>query len=555
MRFFNTAGPVKCEDHYCLPPLERFDLEEIISLIGQKKYFVLHAPRQTGKTTCLLALMEHLNATGQYRCLYFNVEPAQAAREDVKGGMRAILNEIASSALYYLSNDFLKARWRQVLEESGEYAALGELLSLWANQNPLPLVILIDEIDSLVGDTLISVLRQLRAGYPKRPALFPQSIILCGVRDVRDYRIHSSKEKAIITGGSAFNIKAESLRMGDFSAEETHTLFTQHTDETGQEFAGEALNLVWDLTEGQPWLVNALGYEACFKMKEGRDRKKMITLEMIEQSKENIILRRDTHIDQLADKLQENRVCRVIEPILAGFKEPEQIPVDDLYYVRDLGLIKINGQLRIANRLYQEVVPRELTYSTQVTISEQPSWYVRPNGYLDTAKLLLSFQEFFREHSEHWVERFQYKEAGPQLLLQAFLQRIVNAGGRVEREYGLGRMRTDLLVIWPIEAESSPEKYASHFTGQAKLKAETGVTLSPGTSRLHKVVIELKVLYKSLEMTVADGLEQTASYMERCGTDEGHLVIFDRRKGKTWDEKIFQREEDFRGRKIKVWGM
>ncbi len=75
------------------------------------------------------------------------------------------------------------------------------------------------------------------------------------------------------------------------------------------------------------------------------------------------------------------------------------------------------------------------------------------------------------------------------------------------------------------------------------------------TGRLHKVVIELKVLYKSLEMTVADGLEQTASYMERCSTDESHLVIFDRCKEKTWNEKIFQGEENFRGRKIKVWGM
>ncbi|GAG19490.1 unnamed protein product, partial [marine sediment metagenome] len=210
---------------------------------------------------------------------------------------------------------------------------------------------------------------------------------------------------------------------------------------------------------------------------------------------------------------------------LAGLKEPEQIATDDLYYVRDLGLVKIDGQLQIANRIYQEVIPRELTYSTQVTISEQPSWYIQPDGLLDMHKLLLSFQEFFREHSEHWIERFQYREAGPQLLLQAFLQRIVNAGGRVEREYGLGRMRTDLLAIWPYKG---------------------------GTQ---KVVIETKVLHKSLERTMAEGVEQTAAYMDRCGTNEGHLVIFDRSKEKTWDEKIFQREEEYQGKMVKVWGM
>lgn len=419
----------------------------------------------------------------------------------------------------------MKSRWLDVFEKSGEYAALGELLFLWAKESPIPLVILIDEIDSLVGDTLISVLRQIRAGYYKRPALFPQSIVLCGVRDIRDYRIHSSHDKAVITGGSAFNIKAASLRLGDFSREDIYTLYQQHTQDTGQAFADGALDLVWELTSGQPWLVNALGYEACFQMKDGRDRSMPIAAEMIEQAKENIIARRETHIDQLSDKLQEERVRRVIEPILAGLKGPEQIPTDDLFYAIDLGLVKVEGQLRIANRIYQEVIPRELTYSAQVTISEQPSWYILPNGQLDMEGLLSSFQGFFREHSESWVERFQYKEAGPQLLLQAFLQRIVNSGGRIEREYGLGRMRTDLLVIWP------------HKAG------------------VQKVVIELKILHTSLQNTIQEGLRQTVEYMDRCNAGQGHLVIFDRNKAKSWEEKIFKQEEKFQGKKITVWGM
>jgi hypothetical protein len=531
MRFFNTAGPVRCEEHYCLPPLERLDLTEILSLIAQKKYFVLHAPRQTGKTSCLLALMDYLNATGSYRCLYFNVESAQAAREDVRQGMRAILSAMSSRAFYFLKDDFPESHWQEMLEKSGEYGVLNTLLSLWARESPLPLILLIDEIDSLVGDTLISVLRQLRTGYDMRPTLFPQSIMLCGVRDVRDYRIHSAADKAIITGGSAFNIKAKSLRLGNFGREEVYTIFKEHTEETGQEFAHKSLDLVWDLTQGQPWLVNALGYEVCFDMKEGRDRSKPITAEMIQQAKENIILRRDTHIDQLADKLQEARVRRVIEPILEGLEEPEQIPPEDLSYVIDLGLVRVEGQLRIANRIYQEVIPRELTYSTQVTISEQTSWYIASDGSLDMDKLLGSFQEFFREHSEHWVERFDYKEAGPQLLLQAFLQRIVNGGGRVEREYGLGRMRTDLLVIWPYKS---------------------GVL---NNSAVQKVVIELKVLYKSLDYTIAQGLKQTMEYMDRCNTDQGHLVIFDRTEGKTWEKKIFKREEKYQNKSITVWGM
>ena len=507
MRFFNTAGPVNCKKHYCLQPLNRLNLDEILSLIDQEKYFVLHAPRQTGKTSCLLALMEHLNKTGDYRAAYFNVEVAQSAREDVKRGIKAVLNELGSWAASLLGDPFIKGSINKVLEEAGEDTVLGEMLSRWCQQSPKPIVLLIDEVDAMVGDTLIFVLRQLRAGYPKRPGSFPQSIVLCGVRDVRDYRIHSSKEKTIITGGSAFNIKAKSLRLGDFCEEDVYALYRQHTEETGQAFEEKALELAWDLTEGQPWLVNALGYEACFEMKEGRDRNKPITAKMIEEAKENIVLRRDTHIDQLTDKLREDRVRRVIQPILAGREQPEQLPEDDVQYVEDLGLIKAERQLRIANRIYQEIIPRSLTYTTQLTISQESEWYVRAeDGSLDMDRLLRAFQEFFRKHSEHWLERFDYKEAGPQLLLQAFLQRIVNRGGRVEREYGLGRMRTDLLVIWSVGAH------------RAERKAQS-------VKDVQKVVIELKILHGSLEQTVEEGLGQTWEYMDKCGTDEGHLII------------------------------
>lgn len=527
MRFFNTAGPVNPEKHYCLPPLARLNLEDLLSLIGQEKYFVLHAPRQTGKTSCLLALMDYLNQAGQCRALYVNVEGGQAARENVGEGMRAILGELAAAARDSLGDPFLDETWPGILEKHGAFGALSAALTAWSQASDRPLVLLVDEIDSLVGDTLISVLRQLRAGYTKRPRLFPQSVILCGVRDVRDYRIHSDREKTIITGGSAFNIKAASLRLGDFDRAEVETLLGQHTQETGQEFEPEAVELIWELTRGQPWLVNALGYETCFQMEAGRDRGQPITAELVGEAKERLILRRETHLDQLVDKLQEERVRRVIEPMLLGRAFEAGFQSEDVQYVVDLGLIRQerNGALEIANRIYQEIIPRELAWNAQMGMAVQTAWYLWPDGRLDAGKLLAAFQEFFREHSEHWVERFDYQEAGPHLLLQAFLQRVVNAGGRVEREYGLGRMRTDLLVIWPY----------------------------PGG--VQKVVIELKVLQGSLERTMAEGLAQTWAYMDRSGTGEGHLVIFDRDPKKSWEAKLFRRSETYQGIPITVWGM
>jgi hypothetical protein len=413
------------------------------------------------------------------------------------------------------------------------------LLSAWAEHSAQPLLVIFDEVDSLVGDTLISFLRQIRSGYTQRPVYFPQSVILCGVRDIRDYRIHSSRYKEVITGGSAFNIKAESLRLGDFKKSEVEELINQHTQETGQMFAGEAKDCLWHLSQGQPWLVNAMAYETCFKMKPGRDRSKTIDKDMVDQAKENLIDRRETHLDQLADKLQEERVRRIIEPLLQGVDDPDRLPTDDIQYVEDLGLITTTkGQIALANPIYQEVVPRELTYGTQLSLSQEAAWYVTPTKNLDMDKLIAAFQEFFREHSESWLERFQYREAGPQLLMQAFLQRIINSGGRIEREYGKGRRRIDLLILWPLQESEPGHPSWSRWQG-----------------KVQKVVIELKILYKSLEATLAEGLEQTHRYMDLCGTREGHLVIFDRRENVPWEEKIFQRREDYQGTDIVVWGM
>jgi type II secretory pathway predicted ATPase ExeA len=366
MRFFNTEGPVNCQDHYCLAPLSRLDMEDVMALIGQKKYFLLHAPRQTGKTTCLLALADYLNQSGQYHAVYANIEGAQAWRENVEQGMATVVTDIATWARSLTSACDAETLVREVLATTAPGSALGVFLSRWCEQLDKPLVLMLDEVDALVGDTLISLLRQLRAGYPKRPEHFPQSVILCGVRDLRDYRIQASSEKAAITGGSAFNIKAKSLHLGDFDQKETVALLLEHSVETGQVFTPEAQELIWQLTNGQPWLVNALAYETTWEMHAGRDRSRPIDAAMIQEAKEALILRRVTHLDQLAHKLREPRVRRVVEALLTGDPSPDAIPPDDITYVNDLGLIRTEGQLSIANPIYQEVIPRELTFSTQL---------------------------------------------------------------------------------------------------------------------------------------------------------------------------------------------
>jgi hypothetical protein len=212
-------------------------------------------------------------------------------------------------------------------------------------------------------------------------------VVLCGVRNLRDYRIHSSAGREVITGGSAFNIKAASLRLGDFSTADVAALLGQHTDETGQAFTAEALARVWSLTRGQPWLVNALADVACFRLPAGRDRARSIDVNLIDAAKEELILRRVTHLDQLADKLREERVRRIIEPMLAG-NALGVVPEEDRDYLVDLGLLRRTdgGGLVIANPIYREVLPRVLASGPQDSLPQiSPSW-LDANGDLDSER-------------------------------------------------------------------------------------------------------------------------------------------------------------------------
>ena len=530
-KFFNTSGPVKPGWHYCIPPLERVDWAEIQHLIASERYFVLHAPRQTGKTSALLAIMAAINAQGRFACAYANIEGAQAARGEVSAGIPAACDALVDAIELYLADSALKSWYRAEKTSIAPQHLLTAVLQRWAQTSPRPVVLLLDEVDALVGDTLISLLRQIRAGYAQRPGAFPQSLMLCGVRDVRDYRMRTADQE-VITGGSAFNIKAVSLRLGNFAPAETQALWLQHTAATGQVFDPAIFPELWTDTAGQPWLVNALGQEVTWNDRALRDRQRPVGLEDYRAGRERLIQSRATHLDQLADKLKEPRVRAVIAPFLAG--GTADLNADDVDYVVDLGLLRRepNGQLTLANAIYREVIPRELSWGSQMGLDQERCWYLAGDGRLDMEKLLAAFQQFFRENGDSWVERFDYKEAGPQLLMQAFLQRIVNGGGRIAREYALGRRRTDLFIEWPL--------------------AQPGDFQGPR----QRIVMELKLLHpgKSLATTLASGLEQTTDYADRVGADEAHLVIFDRDPTRSWEDKLWRRREAYGERFILIWG-
>ncbi|TGN99787.1 hypothetical protein PN36_33490, partial [Candidatus Thiomargarita nelsonii] len=318
MKTFNTAGPCIPVDHYMVPTTPQF--EKFKKLIDNKRYFILHAPRQTGKTTLMLQLMKNLNEEEKYIALYVNIEAAQPLRNKIEAVNKVIMSRIELMAEIYLPKEYHPSERCFAVRSMNE--GLQAFLSRWCMELPKPLVVLMDEVDALIGDGLLSVLRQLRSGYSQRPNAFPHALCLIGLRDIRDYRIYSDASNRHILGGSAFNIKEKSIRLEDFTYEQIKDLYAQHTTDTGQTFTHPAIQQIDHLTRGQPWLVNALGRELCFD-EQAIDWKDKVTKADVDNAAEILIQRRDVHLDQLADKLTEPRVARIIESILVGEENVE----------------------------------------------------------------------------------------------------------------------------------------------------------------------------------------------------------------------------------------
>jgi hypothetical protein len=483
-----------------IPALRR--LPQAPGLVDQLGYFVVHAPRQTGKTTALQALALELTAGGRYAALHFSCELGQAVGDDYGAAQRGILDEIRLQAELALEPQLHPPAW----PEASEANLLTAALTMWARVCPRPLVLFFDEIDALQGQSLVSVLRQLRAGFVRRPTAFPASVALCGLRDVRDYKTAAGGDPSRLGTASPFNIKVESLRLGDFTLDEVRELYAQHTAETGQEFVPDAVDWAVELTAGQPWLVNALAREVVEKL--GIPAPEPITIEHLERAKERLILARATHLDSLAAALAQPRVRQVIEPVLAGTLNQLDPYNDDIQYVSDLGLIAPKPPLRIANPIYREVIARVLAANVEFKVVADPRSFVLSDGRLDIDLLLHEFAAFWREHADILTAGIAYHEVAPQLVLMGYLQRIVNGGGYgygyVDREYGTGRGRIDLLIRWPYQTPT-------------------------GKKALQRHALELKVWRESEPDPLTQGLAQLDGYLDRLSLDTGILVIFDRR--------------------------
>ncbi|GDX82681.1 hypothetical protein LBMAG42_44920 [Deltaproteobacteria bacterium] len=518
-RTFNTTGPCDEARHYMLPAEAR--LPDLVPWVEEQLYFVVHAARQTGKTTAMRAFAARLRERG-YVAVWATLETSQGLTE-LGEAEPTWLRAIGRAANRQLPAE----HWPPDIDHAltGNVGdRLGAWLTSWCASVRAPVVLLLDEADVVSGAALVSLLRQLRAGFMDRGVgQFPVSVGLIGMRDLRDY-LTQAKDGSPINPGSPFNIKAGSLTLRNFTHEDVAALYAQHTADTGQAFTPEAVERAFWWTSGQPFLVNALARDCVMRLV--LDRSVPITAADIDVAKEALVLARTTHLDALGQRLRDPRVAPVVQAVLVGDMELAYAS-DDYTLCLDLGLVAdTKSGATIANPLYREVLARELSYQTQRNLRDAWWKWSRADGTLDVPALVEAFTEWWREHAAVLEERAErgYLEAVPHLVFMAFLQRVVNGGGRITREYAAGRGALDLLL------EYEGEKH----------------------------VFEIKRVparHVSLERVRAEGLKQTASYLDTVGVSEGWLLIFDQREGRSWEERLTTEDVDVGGKWVRVRGM
>lgn len=518
-RYFNTTGFCDAEKHYMVNPF-RDIYDDILRLIEAEQYFVIHAPRQTGKTTFLHSLAHRLNQEGKYVATVCSLESAGYASISVEDANMVFVKAMHRLAAVFLSKDEMPPDPSGYVKDASLFHGY---ITDWCRALDKPVVLLLDEVDALYDDVLISTLRQLRDGFQSRPKYFPQAVALVGLRDIREYRMRARADNPSIGAGSPFNVKAKSFFLPVFSSEEVRSLLQQHTDDTGQVFTETAIQKLYEYSGGQPWLTNALANEVVAEILKN-DFTQAITPNLVEEAKERLIAQRQTHLDSLADKINDPRVKPIVMSIISGESPTFDGFDDDMRYCRDLGIISQNDPIRFANPIYREIITRIMNSAFQRGINHeiaQTIWYLHPDGTLDMDKLLEAFVMFYRRHSESWLERFEYKEAGHQLLLMAFLQRIVNGGGRIEREMAVGNGRTDLAVFWKTQV----------------------------------IPIELKM--KHDKWSEPEGIQQIARYMGKLGQQRGFLILFEKKSSEElpWEVRIRREIHDVDGKEVVLLGM
>jgi hypothetical protein len=353
IRFFNTTGPCNPDMHYMLPPEDRLVGAQLHRYIKDQLYWVLHAPRQTGKTTFLQSYLRQINSGNDAIAYYVSLERCKGVQEEEKGipMICEAIKDFANNSGLPISNFDTKFHPFMI------YNVLSDLSELVA---PKPLVILFDDIDALEGKTLLSFLSEIRSSFSLRGVgKFPVSILFAGLRNIRNYGrgldYHTVPFNIIEDVVLLQNFNVENI--SELNVENISELFAQYTQETRQQITQDALNYIYGQSKGQPCIVNSL-------LERATSISGTIEKRHIETICEQMELAHETHLDKLGIGLDDPRISNVIKTLMTGELDLDLIESEEFEYCMDLGLVSRQRTMpMVANPIYKKVFARDKAFN------------------------------------------------------------------------------------------------------------------------------------------------------------------------------------------------
>jgi hypothetical protein len=469
IRYFNTSGPNIRAEHYTLerPAL----VVKGLDLVHKKRYFTIWAPRQTGKSTYFRFLAEALEKEGYLVC-HINFE------NYAKAAFPSFMERLALS----LEEDF-------GLELKN--LDLPQIFHKIEQAKDKKFVLIIDEVEGINSDYFGQFLHTIRNAYHSRDKHGLHAVIFVGVSNITG---------VVQDNASPFNI-SDSLEVDYFTKEEVFELFAQHETATGQLFETTVKEKIYDITAGQPGLVNGFGHRL---LEVFGDKRVINYLDYLEVEHWYLFKALDKNVANVINKAKNHQ--KFLEQLLFLEQEiPFDIDKEHIRYFYVNGLIKDNkeGNIRFWVPLYKKRLQKYF-YPLMNGEAQQ----LRANMWLEkylTADKKLDIDKIIKEYQAYAKKRgFRY-----------FIENDENGDPKGLREAAL---------IYSFET------YIQAFLSAVEGKSYLEPHVALGRSDLiinvagNESVIEGKVFYDYLRFK--KGKEQLAYYIKSLGLKTGIYLVF-----------------------------
>ena len=488
-RFFEKSGVVNPEISYYVPlEVVNTDKQNVKTMVDMGRYFSIFAPRQSGKTTFFKRFCESLEEDDTYITILLSFQDCK----DLDAGQ--FYNSIESQLYKQLIKRLKEvncAKLETIIEILNSYKLSHHLSfkSLFVQLNEIieykKIVIFIDEFDGIPAlelENFLCTLREMYQEYKETSQKALYSVSLVGIRNIT---------KLIVGGVSPFNI-ADKVCLPLFTLENVRELYAQYTNETNQPFTDDAVQKVYEETQGQPWLVNRIGTFLTVDVKP--DTVEPVTVEDVDTAIKRLLMEHNGHFDNLLEKAKQYKET-FVEIVFNGV----EYCVDD----KDQAFLELHGLIKcdkdkavISNNIYKKRFIK--MFFREVGNQVDLNWkrYYSQNGFLNMESILSDFEEYIMEIGVNaFYEKDKPYEKTGQFLLTAFLYQFVSdADGELRYECPTGPGKMDILLT---------------FKGK-------------------KYIIETKINRGDQKRTLNRAVDQIADkYMKTERVNEGYIVIFD----------------------------